>query len=279
MPRSMFDTRFTDLTKAVEAIVAAGGSVTAEYNRIINRWQEFRNAPDDAQERLSAAILGNSTPEEIAHLRAQAQVQQAATAVQQAEVINGVESAVLAALTKEYKAVAQENYETFREAFNDAAASFTETINTVDPDTPARDVVNDTGARRKAWADGPILASKLDTIAGHLAAAATAAGVKLPPKTGQLGLIINAPKAHRRRVWEASETTAGNTGKWGALIKAGATIEAPALQDYKPYAEPADPYIKRVHSPGPFGGTKQIQVDPEDEAYAKHQKQAALSAA
>lgn len=277
MVRNMFDNRFNDLTNSVASIIEAGGRTTPEYDRILARWQDFHATKGNAQADLNAAIVGNATPEEIADLRAQAYIQQAASLTDKAAVSNSVEDAVLAALTTEYKAVAAENYETFRDAFNDAAASFTETISTLDPDTPPLEVVNATAAKRKAWGDAPVLASKLDTLAGHLEAAAVAAGVKLPPQTGKLGLVINAPKAHRRRVWEAWETTTGNTGKWGALIKAGATIEAPALQDFKPYAEPAEHYTKQI--PGPTGGIRQIVVDPEDEAYAKHQKQEAPAAA
>jgi hypothetical protein len=121
-----------------------------------------------------------------------------------------------------------------------------------------------TDAQRKAWTTAAVLAPKLSAQIPALITAAKLAGATIMSNDDQLPLTTNPGDQHRRRIWEAWDTTEGRAGKWAALIKAGAAIEARPLDQFRSYRRAADMetrYEQREWGYGP------VSVDPEDKDY------------
>ena len=97
----------------------------------------------------------------------------------------------------------------------------------------------------------------------RLQAAAALAGTPDTEKGEvMIALTIDAAGLHRRRVWEAWRHVAGRTGRWGALLRIGATIRAHDLDGFTPYRPPRPMEVKQV----PHGiGIRQVPQDPEDD--------------
>lgn len=252
----------------VNTIVNAGGTITEKFRTLTTRWEDFTNSEYAVQHELNDAILnGTHTPEELEHLRILAQAEAATNHVHVATVRNSAATEVLNALRTEYKTVAEANYNTIRKTFNTKATQLTTALNITDSEDNAESIVKASTKERAAWSDAPAYAYELTAMINTLHTAATLAG--LTPTRGKLdqtliGLTINAEGLHRRRVWEAWETTTGRAGNWRELWKLGATIEAPALNDAKPYNEPA-----AMENRGERRelGTYQWLHDPEDDIH------------
>ncbi len=257
----------TGYAAEVQTIVDAGGTITEKFRQTVNRWEAFTDNDYTVAEALHAAILDpDTTPERLAHLRIMAEAEAASSPVHAATVRNDAAAEVLAALRMEYRSVAAANYETVRARFNDKAAELVKALDTTDAEAPAEQIVKATAKERTAWSAGPALAVELDALVHTLHTAATLAGLR--PSTAHLdctliGLTVNADGLHRRRVWEAWENTTGRAGKWRELWKLGATIEAPELEDAKPYREPAPMQTRAEHT---GTGVRQYAHDPEDDA-------------
>ncbi|KRE79919.1 hypothetical protein [Arthrobacter sp. Soil763] len=260
----------------VQGITAAGGTITQRFQTIATRWETFAAAESAAQADLNAAILDPSvSAEELARLRTIAAAEAGIGVMEQASVRNEAAAHVLAALRTEYNTVAAANYETIRAQFNAKAKELVTALNIADAEAPAEDMVKATAKVRSAWSDGPAYAHELSALLDTLHAAALLAGKTEP--TGKhdqclIGLSIDATGLHRRRVWEAWNTTEGRGGKWRALWKLGATIEAPELGQGRAYREPK-PMETRAERAN--FGVRQFPYDPEDDAHRaeKHQLQ------
>lgn len=252
----------------VQNIVDAGGTITEKFRQTIARWEAFTNDDYSVAEALHDAILDpQTTPERLAHLRIMAEAEAGSTPVHAATVRNEAAAEVLAVLRVEYRTVAAANYDTIRGVFNDKANLLVNTLGITDAEAPAEQIVKATAKERAAWSDGPALAIELDALVGTLHTAATLAGLR--PSTGRpdttlIGLTVNAEGLHRRRVWEAWNNTTGRAGRWRALWNLGATIEAPELDDAKPYREPRAMETRAEHT---GTGIRQFQHDPEDDEH------------
>src|SRR5262249_22528557 len=80
-----------------------------------------------------------------------------------------------------------------------------------------------------------------------------------------IALSVNVTDQHRRRVWEAWEST-GGCGRWSALHAAGLAIRAlPAdqLDAFEPYRSPK-PLQEQLVPISPMGTYENVVVDPED---------------
>lgn len=247
----------------INTVTAAGGSVTAEHERIDTRWQDFMNRDKTAAARLADAIIGTEPAEQVNLLAGLALAEQTGT-VQVAAVNEAVAAQVFPALRLEYNKVAAANYDALREAFNTTAKEFTAACNTVDPDAEPAELMDATDAHRKAWTTAAYLAPKLTAQIPALITAAKLAGAIITGNDDQLPLTANPGDQHRRRIWEAWDTTEGRAGKWAALIKAGATIEARPLEQFKSYRRPAD--METRYEQGAWGYGP-VAVDPGDKDY------------
>lgn len=258
----------------VNLIVKNGGSTTTKFETLTKRWDTFTNIEDDMQANLNKAVLDPKVkPAELAQLRALAIAAAGSNLVTQATVRNNVAAEILAALRVEYRTVAAANYETIRERFNELADQLTDALDIVDSEASPEHMVKADTETRTAWADAPAHAHQLSALVPALETAALLAGTT--PATGQadkllIGLTTNAEGLHRRRVWEAWNNTTGRALHWRELWKLGATIEAPALNEIKPYREPKpmETRAERVSL-----GIRQFEYDPEDDHYEAERDQ------
>lgn len=246
-----------DMTN-VTKIIDAGGTVTDEYNRLVNRWDAFYNADTNILDRLTDAVIGDGEPEDIANLWALAIANESATLVTEASVRNAVQRSLDAALTREYAKTAEDNYNTLRDRFNREAEAFTKAHEIVAATTDAATLVTAPEKKRKAWADGQARAFALTEMVPLLVVAAELAGKRITHPTTPIGLVLDADGLHRRRVWEAYEEG------WTALLELGAAIHAPRLNEYTEYREPRPITLETVRS---GIGWRQVEVDPEDADY------------
>jgi hypothetical protein len=247
-------------TRAVETVITAGGSTTSEYERILNRWLEFNERESTAQGQLAAALLGDAPIERLAELYGLALAENSGPQ-EKAVVTNELSARVFPALTSEYAKTAAANYTTLAEKFNSTAAAFTKAAGTIDPETPAEQLIHASEAKRRAWTDAGVHSMELTSQMPALMEAARLAGTPVNRPDDALGLTILTGTLHRRRVWEAWATTTGRTGKWGALLTLGATIEATPLDEYTRYREPRP--IETRYERVQFGH-RPVTVDPED---------------
>lgn len=270
----------TTYAAEVQTIIDAGGTITESFRNTINRWENYTNNNHTMQHELNTAILDpDSTPEHLHHLRILAEAEAAGNPVTQATVRNEASAHVLAALHVEYRSVAAANYNTIRERFNTKAGELVKALETTDSETSAEQIVKANAKERGAWSDGPALAVELTTLLATLHTAATLTGYS--PHASRLdstliGLSINASGLHRRRVWEAWNNNTSRGGRWRELWNLGATIEAPALDDAKPYREPAPMETRAEHT---GTGIRQYAHDPEDDNHAGDRNQLRNTAA
>ncbi|MEE2529149.1 hypothetical protein V1639_08915 [Pseudarthrobacter sp. J75] len=253
----------SQFTTRVRTVTDNGGTTTSDFQAILDRWTTFRELHSQAAINLAKAVTTGTT-EDLATLRALAIAEATATTVTEATVSNVVAGQVFEALRTEYAPVAAANYERIRKAFNETAGRFIKAVEIVHPDAAPEQLMSATAPIRSAWADAPMLALELDAQAVVLAEAANLAGYRTGQKQHSIGLTVNTDGLHRRRVYEAWDTSTGRTRRWGALLDLGATIEAPALDEYEAYREPADILIKQER----HGiGWVNVEIDPEDTEY------------
>ena len=249
----------------VNIITAAGGTITSRFEQAIDRWAAYSELDNQAQANLNAAILDtDTTAEELATLHALAVVEASPNPVNNATVKNAAGAHILHALRAEYATVAAANYETMRDKFNTAADKYRATVAITDPDAKPEQLMSASAKIRTAWADVPMIALELDALLSVLATAATLAGKAAEQTKHHIGLTTNTDGLHRRRVWEAWENNTSRAGRWQALTTLGATIEAPTLDDYTPYREPAPMETRHVRA---GIGVRNEQFDPEDDNY------------
>lgn len=250
-----------DLTHAliadVKTVTDAGGTTTTDYEQIRTRWAALLNPETNAAQRLAAAIIEGGETDLLYPLALAEQ----AGAQTVGDVRNQVAEQVYPALRNEADKTARANYDTLRDQFNETAAKLIETLSAVDPDARAEDLMTAPTKARQAWADAPIHAAELNAQLNALKVAAKLAGATIGTNDAYLALSTDPGNTHRRRVWEAWETTEGRAGRWAALHKLGVKIGAPDLDNYKPYRRPVE--LETRYKAGLHGHVPYI-VDPED---------------
>ena len=254
----------------VDRILAFGGTVTSAHRDIRNRWQQFTTVELHGMDRLRAAVIDGEGDLEEAY--SDAIIDHAADGRSQAIVNATIAREVLAALTTEYATTAASNYATAADRYNSTAKRLSEALAITDPDAPEGEMI---GVPRKisdAYLSVPLVVLELEQHLDDLALAARLAGVyNIADETMLLPLAARLGKLHRRRVWEAWQTSTGRAGRFGALIKAGATLAAPAtVGDLQPYREPEPIQVKQHRVEGaPRGTWEKIETDPEDEEFER----------
>ena len=153
-------------------------------------------------------------------------------------VNKAAESAVHRKMIELYAEVATKNYQQLADQFNTAATEFTTVVATVDPEAAAETLITAPAKEREAWSRATLLSGTLDGLIPALRAAADLAGTSTRDEPTLVGLLVYPNGAHRRRLWEAWWSKTGRTGRWGAIIKAGAKIRAAELADVHPYRGP-----------------------------------------
>lgn len=247
-------------TSAVDALAAAGIAPPKEWTVVRQRFTT--SAPESMLDRYVAAVLaGDADPA----ARAAALAEVAATPQTTATVNNAVKAAVLRRLREVYAPHAETNYCAVADLFDAAAARLVSATAAVDPDADPAVVVGADGKTRQAWADAALAAAELDRLIPTVQAAAELAGVDTTRRESLFALLVDAGGLHRRRAWEAFDHKGGRTGRWGALLAAGATIRAcrpvTALVPYR-QAAPIEERWERTDR----GQHRRYVIDPEDVA-------------
>lgn len=249
----------------VDTVAAAGATVPDEYTRVVDRWKLHHQLDTQAiSDTYIDMVLGDAEPAELSRQRSLvfASDTNPATA---ADLTNTLGTRIYQAARAAYDTVADANYRHLQAEFNTTAAALTKALAAIDPDTPAEQAVTLGDRQRKAWTDAALHAVDLDNRLPALWAAAKLAHLSLaamPEADQRFALVITPGEHHRRRVWEAIDTTDGRTGRWGALTALGVPIAAVDLSAYKPYRRPK-PLEERWETVS-RGTSRRIIVDPED---------------
>lgn len=250
-----------ELTEAADTLAAAGATIPDTYTRIHDRWNSYCELTYNHTTRLAAAVTNPDDPADLDTLRALALAERAG-ARDEADLDTDIRAAVYLALAEAYEPVAAQNYKTIAARFDTLATAFTKAAAQCDPEAPAEQMVTAGDKARKAWTDVQLHTHELDTHLHLLRMAAQLAGQRITPPDGLLALTCDTTGHHRRRVWEAWDTTTGRTTRWGALHAAGVTIRAVDLDEYEHYRRPAPMEVRYVRD---SHGHRPVQHDPEDE--------------
>ncbi|WMM73014.1 hypothetical protein RCF27_01270 [Rhodococcus pyridinivorans] len=260
----MFGHPLDTFRRQVHTVTAAGGTIPDTYAVIEQRWDRYLELEHNTTALLAEAITTPGDTTDLTQLRALALAERAGS-IEQADLTKELKAPVLLALRGLYEQVAAPNYKTLADRFTATATAFTKAVHTIDPDLSAEQMVTEPDKARKAWTDAGILAVELDQQLPALQAAATLAGLRVHDNDALLPLTVDTDGHHRRRIWEAWETSTGRTGKWGAIARLGAGIRAAHLDTYTPYRRPAPIEVKYVRGTGPYAGSVRVEHDPEDQ--------------
>lgn len=254
--------RISEHRDRVGRVAEYGGTVPAAYRTAEKRfdaWIEASNASPMAA--LAAAYADGADEDTLATLRAAALLAETATAPQLAAVRNSVAPAAYAALRAAYAPQAVKNYTKLAEQYNSTAAEFVRLADIIDPETDAKNLVSADEETRRAWLEQELIAGKLDALTSILADAALLAGTNVNSEPALIGLLTDPKSAHRRRVYEAWNSS-GRCGKWSALVALNVDLRAADLDEHRPYREPRPLEVQHIRG---NIGVRSVTIDPEDD--------------
>ncbi len=273
--------KFVHHRKLIAEITDAGVPPPSRWTELNDRLDAYLSLPDDAAQRLAAAVVNPSKNTELTLLRAIALAEQSAGPERVAAVNRVVIAEIEQAMLDAYAPEAMKIYRRLADQFDALADEFAQLANLVDCEADPRDMVSASDEQRQAWLNAELRAASLDGALPPLAAAAQLAGIRLDAPNLQgdgwwhaklsagalLALTVHTDGLHRRRVWEAWEST-GRCGRWTALVSLGAHIEAHSLDGFEPYREPRPLIHRQQQVPGaPLGNVENLVLDPEDDDY------------
>jgi hypothetical protein len=186
------------------------------------------------------------------------------------DVTTALRVAVLYKLRTLYAPQADANYDALADRFNDHAGKLTKAMSVVDPESDMKDIFDAAQTVRSAYRAAEEHALHLSSMLPALKAAAILTG-RLPGSADSdeftLPLVADLTGVHRRKAWNAYETDAGRTGRWGAIVAAGGTVRAANLdRGLEPYGRPPPIEKKQVHN---GIGISYVDVDPADAEHAE----------
>ncbi|MGL3150661.1 hypothetical protein ACSS7Z_09895 [Microbacterium sp. A82] len=234
----------------IQTIQNNGATLTKRHEEIEERWNAYvatERVP--ASVRLAEAVVSGEGDIALLEELAIAETQYPAS-IRGAALIRA-RQVIDIKIAAEVKISGRDAYEKFQAEFNAAAIKFDEAASIQSPAADGAILVGASQKIQKAWMDGNALTLELNRLFGALQAAARLTGIHVTPQSAQMGLVIDRNGAHRRKVWTAWT----DEHRWVAILATGATIQAPNLDDYQPFREPA-PIVGSGGSPAHF--------DPED---------------
>jgi hypothetical protein len=258
-----FNDAYSQHVLAVDALADAGISPPEEWTTLRDNFNQFASdeLTEDVIGQLTDAIAAGKL-KEVPKLHSLALGRMAASSQDAASVTNDVKAHITRRLFDVYAPCAETNYAKAAQTFDHWCAVFTAACNAVDPESPAESIVALDDDQRHAWTVAQEakfqLSGSLEVLkaaaklCGHDAAGSREYG---PP------LACDTSGHHRRRLWEAWDSTEGRTGRWGALHAMGVTIRAANLDAIEPYRLP-QPMEERWKKVGV--GHQRVMVDPED---------------
>lgn len=252
---------------AVDLLEKHGVPAPADYAALRSRLEAYQHLHRPITDRLQAALLDVDSTEDLAVLRALSAAEQAETAPDEQMLRAGWDK--LKTLYDGHAA-----YRVVAARWDEVAAEFTASVQTVDPTAPADQVIDLPAATQKAWRKGQELGAQLDDLAVLVQTAAQLTGIVNPAtntesvsspiwqaanKSMCIGLVCDASDLHRRRVWEAFDQG------WAALVLLGVTLRAADLALFEPYAKPKALVERKIQrSDGTYAF---VQLDPEDDDF------------
>jgi hypothetical protein len=246
----------------VRAVEAAGVTPPPEWTALKERITAFNRMATPCRDHLIDAVIAGAPAEDIAKLRAAAFAEPA----EPPEVGYAVLHAGYEELCAIYRPHAQANYQKIADKFDKAAAEFSTAAQLVDPDASAESIIVNNEEQRTAWAELPRYAARIDSLIAGLRAAAELTGTSTKRQEAQLALTVDATGLHRRRVWAAWHDTGSRAGRWGALVRLGATIRAATLDGFTEYSLPK-PFEEKIERHD--GMVVAVTIDPEDAEVAQ----------
>jgi hypothetical protein len=275
--------KFTHHRELVGIVTAAGVPAPARWIELSDRLDAYMALDNTAADALAAAVVNPSKTTDLPLLRAIALAEVNAGPQQLAQLNQAVVAQVEAGMLTAWAEVARDAYNTVAGRFNGAAADFHAAAQAVDVEADAATMVAADDTTRQGWLNAAVAAAKLTGLTTPLLAAAQLTGLRIDladeriaqawwqapiDDAARFALTVDAGELHRRRAWEAFDTEGGRTGRWGALVAAGARIRAAALEDYAPYRRPRPLIYRQQQVAGaPMGIVQNVTTDPEDDDY------------
>ena len=266
MPRYNPDPK-TEFTTRIKILTDHGITLPEPFDALQRRLADFENLATPLRDRLVDAVV-NGTPTKnvgIASLYAQA-VAEALDARESAPVRRAVADTAHQKLVQIYSETAATNYQVIAREWDSIAATFTQQASIVDLELPALEAVALPEPQRQAWLAGEQTAHQLDQLLPVLTAAAQLAGLPIDNDPQRIGLCCHIPpEAHRRRAWEAWQSS-GRCGRWSALLALdGVAVKAAAVDGFTPYNEPEPLELRQQQIAE--GVHRNYKVDPHDPGY------------
>lgn len=280
-PQVPFETR-------LRVVSAAGVPLPVELIELRDRAKDFQriSAPTAMRQKLAAAIVADDhTDRDL--LLAAALAESTATPRQLAELREYVRLEINREIRRIYAGVATDIYVAVAAKFNARAESLTAAAKAVDVELPADAAIGLDTKLQKLWVSAAEDATALTKLLPAIHSAAVLAEVCDAGADCVLPLTVDTGELHRRRVWDAWETegreadaeraaksstpfsvprdvTRSRTGRWGALLRLGATIRACPPDSFTPYRRPVPLEERTVDQDG---HNVRVTVDPEDPDY------------
>jgi hypothetical protein len=258
----------TNITDDIATVLSVPGTtVPVEYETVLAGWKHanaVRHAP--LEERIADVEATLLTGDGDAITRALREYEATRALKGDFDLFKRLERTIMHRLRSAYASVAATNYATVAAAWQATADELTAAVQKVKPSAPVGDVLRAPAAVRTAWEVAPALADDLSRLAPILRTAARLAGVEvndpsLRADDAILSLTVDPGTLHRRRVWEAWDTTTHRAGRWGALLELGAALRVPELDSVAAYRRPRP--IETRYERTRLGFTP-YQYDPED---------------
>lgn len=274
-------TRLADLRADVETLAAHGATLPEGWATITQRWTDYVDRTVTPADDLAEAVIDGADPDTLERLTLAALVHAGSNAATTAPLHDHIAGRVHAALWAAYTPHAAATFAEMAKGYSALGKRFTTAVETVDPDTSPRDLLEASAATRAAWAEVEPLAAELDARLELLTTAARLAGITTTPGS-VLGLATTTTAStDRRALWAAWENTprpgvGANTprpngatktprgGRWTMTLRAGAKLAAPPTPDKHTPCPRLEEIQTAVIATGPRrGGREQVTWDPE----------------
>lgn len=273
-------TRLAEFRHNVETLACHGASLPGDWTETVERWTAYVERTIEPTDDLAHAILAGADEDTIERLTLTALVHRSTSATTTAPLHDEIAGHVLAALRAAYKPTEGDVYACMAAAYTEVGTRFIKAVETIDPDTNPRDLLDATSAKRAAWAEVEPLAAELTDRLELLKSAAALAGVTMTTEAVLALATTPTKETDRRALWAAWEDTPTPSGKntprggvllntprggrWTTLARTGVKMAAPAsLDKHTPYRRP-EPMQSAVIATGPRrAGRVQITWDTE----------------
>lgn len=276
-PQAQFEAR-------IRHVAAAGIELPPDIDQLRQRLKDFHRGSGSTpmRDRLAEAIITADPTADMPLLWAAALAESNAATGIVAELHDGIRLQINRAIRACYAEVALPTYLAIAAKFDTAAQALTAAAAVVDVEAPADVAIAYPTKQQQAWRDAAVAVADLHRLIPALKAAAVLAEVCDDDPDHDLPLAVDPADLPRREVWHAwdtdhrddqtqrraknagaltvAEVTRSRTGRWGALLRLGATLRACPPEVFTPYRRPARLIERTVDG-------KRRLVDPDADDY------------